>query len=248
MLRIDGKIRSGDKISNLSLWRQGVYLLFLLCLGFTHQDLSPVWAEELPTLDYMITKIQEVYDSTEDLQAVFEQVSTSKSWGQTQVARGKVALKKNGRMRWEYLKPLEQKIICDGSKIWFYIPQDRQVTVYERGEGFNSEIVSKLLLGKCNLRKDFEINWESNPSKEGTVYRLRLKPIKSQPGVDHIILSVNKNTFQIFETMIVDNFGNSNFLKFTSLKLNSQLTDSIFNFIVPEGVQVVKSPKIPQTR
>jgi outer membrane lipoprotein carrier protein len=205
-------------------------------------------AGEPLSLDQVIAKVQEVYERTEDIRADFEQETGLKSWGKTQVARGKVSFKKNGRMSWEYTMPMAQKIISDGKKVWYYIPQDRQVTVYEMNQGLQSEIASNMILGKGNLKKEFDVEMENVPAGEKKYYRLRLKPLKPQAGINRIVLSVDKNSFQVFQTEIIDAFGNSNCIKFSHITVNSHLPDSLFTFIVPEGVEVMTSPKAPESQ
>jgi len=202
-------------------------------------------AGEPLSLDQVIEKVQEVYNHTEDVQAHFEQETGIKSWGQTQTAKGKVSFKKKGRMCWEYSAPMPQKIVSDGKKVWFYIPQDRQVTVYEMNQGLQSEIASSMLLGKGDLKKEFKITFDDSPSGEIKCYRLRLKPLKPQAGINQVILSVDVNSFQVFQTEIIDTFGNSNRIRFSHMVVNTHPPDSLFTFVVPEGVQVVISPQVP---
>jgi outer membrane lipoprotein-sorting protein len=55
-------------------------------------------------------------------------------------------------------------------------------------------------------------------------------------------------SFQVFETEIVDTFGNSNRIRFSHIKVNSHLKDSQFVFTVPAGVDVITSPQAPVSR
>jgi len=207
-----------------------------------------VEAGEPLSLDQIVEKVQEVYNHTEDVQADFDQETRMKSWGQTQVAKGKVSFKKNGRMSWEYSAPIPQKIISDGRKIWFYVPQDRQVTVYEMNQGLQSEIASRLMLGKGNLNREFEIALTDSPGDDKNYCRLRLKPLKPQAAIEQIVLKVDMKSFQVFETEIVDAFGNSNRIRFSHIKVNSHIPDSQFVFTVPAGVDVITSPQAPVSR
>ena len=43
--------------------------------------------------------------------------------------RGRLLVKKPGKMRWEYTAPEKKLFVSDGLKIYSYIPQDRQVIV-----------------------------------------------------------------------------------------------------------------------
>jgi outer membrane lipoprotein carrier protein len=207
-----------------------------------------VGAETPLSLDQIIAKVQDVYDRTEGVQADFDQETRLASWGQTQMAKGKVSFKKNGRMYWEYSAPVPQKIISDGNKVWVYIPQDRQVTIYEMNRGLQSEIAYNLILGKGNLKKEFDITLADSASENKNCYRLKLKPVKPQTAIDHIVLSVDMKSFQVLESEIIDPFGNSNRIRFSQIRTNNHLPDSCFQFVVPEGVDVITSSHIPISR
>jgi outer membrane lipoprotein carrier protein len=223
-------------------------LFILISVTFFLITVEHIQADTSLPLDQIIEKVQEVYNHTEDVQADFDQETRMKSWGQTQVAKGKVSFKKNGRMCWEYSAPVPQQIISDGKKVWFYVPQDRQVTVYEMNQGLQSEIASRLMLGKVNLNREFDIALTDSPGDDKNYCRLRLKPLKPQAAIEQIVLKVDMKSFQVFETEIVDTFGNSNRIRFSHIKVNSHLPDSQFVFTVPAGVDVITSPQAPVSR
>ena len=245
-IRTNPNVKAQKINLNFGFWN----LAFSCLLCFASCILIPCHAEagSSLSLDQIIEKVQEVYNHTEDVQADFDQETRMKSWGQTQVAKGKVSFKKNGRMSWEYSAPVPQKIISDGRKIWFYVPQDRQVTVYEMNQGLQSEIAYRLMLGKGNLSREFDIALTDSLGDDKNYYRLRLKPLKPQAAIEQIVLRVDMKSFQVFETEIVDTFGNSNRIRFSHIKVNSHLPDSQFVFTVPAGVDVITSPQAPVSR
>jgi outer membrane lipoprotein carrier protein len=110
-------------------------------------------------LDSDISQIQKTYDAIGNIQAHFVQESVVKSWNaeQVQKAQGKVFFKKEGKMFWDYQEPTPQQIISDGNTLWFYEPEDKQVTVTTVGAGFQSQISADLLNGTAQLKRDFEV-------------------------------------------------------------------------------------------
>ena len=48
------------------------------------------------------------------------------------VETGTVALKRPGRMRWEYETPEKKTFVSDGTRVFFYVPADRQVIVRQQ--------------------------------------------------------------------------------------------------------------------
>src|SRR3546814_12261893 len=50
-----------------------------------------------------------------------------------ETSSGRVALSAPRLFRWEYVKPYEQLVIADGSKVWVYDPDLAQATVRPQG-------------------------------------------------------------------------------------------------------------------
>ena len=162
-------------------------------------------------LDADIAQIQKTYDTIRDIQAYFVQESVVKSWNaeQVQKAQGKVFFKKEGKMFWDYQEPTPQQIISDGNTLWFYEPEDKQVTVTTVGPGFQSQISADLLNGKAQLKRDFDVK-EMTSETEGNAGKLVLQliPRSSQHNLSKILLRLDKNTFLIYQTEVYDLFDN----------------------------------------
>ena len=59
--------------------------------------------------------------------ADFVQKSTIKAMEITDTATGTLTVKRPNKMRWEYLSPDPQLIISNGTDLWVYRPEDKQV-------------------------------------------------------------------------------------------------------------------------
>ena len=68
---------------------------------------------------------------------------------------GRVMVKKPGKMRWDYTAPEEKLFVSDGSRIYFYIPQDKQVIVSDVPTDDQATTPALFLAGKGNLTRDF---------------------------------------------------------------------------------------------
>src|SRR5436305_5807423 len=62
-------------------------------------------------------------------EAQFTQKFTPKGFKNSQVESGSVVFGTLPMMRWSYTKPEQKLFVFDGSKSWFYVPADKQVTV-----------------------------------------------------------------------------------------------------------------------
>ncbi len=82
-----------------------------------------------PTADAVARDIQRKYDHVADFSADFVHAYRGGVLKQQATERGKLLVKKPGKMRWEYTAPERKLFVSDGRKIYSYIPQDKQVVV-----------------------------------------------------------------------------------------------------------------------
>jgi len=199
-------------------------------------------------LDADIAQIQKTYETMGDIQAYFVQESVVKSWNaeQVQKAQGKVFFKKGGKMFWDYQEPVPQQIISDGNTLWFYEPEDKQVTVTTVGAGFQTQISADLLNGKAQLKRDFDVT-EMTSTAEGNAGKLALQliPRSSQHNLSKILLRIDKNTFLIYQTEVYDLFDNLTRITFSQIQIDTNLADTLFTFTPPPGVEMLAPPTIP---
>ena len=200
------------------------------------------------SLDATIVSIQHSYDAIKDFKAHFTQESRVKSWSAAQVqkAEGVVYFKKEGKMYWDYQQPTPQKIISNGKELWFYEPEDKQVTVSTVGAGLHSQISADLLNGKANLKRDFQVALVTPQTEkdEGKIV-LELTPKTPQANLSRVMLTLDKNNFQLRQTEVYDLFDNLARITFSQVESNINLPDSLFIFNPPSGVEILTPPTIP---
>jgi outer membrane lipoprotein carrier protein len=195
------------------------------------------------SVDELITKVQGSYDGITDIQARFAQEIMNKSLNRVRKAEGKVYFKKSGMMRWEYRKPHRQEIVSDGSTIWHYQPDDNQVIVGEISKAIRAKLSIGFLSGEGNLRRDFHIlSPKGQSQREERWYLLELAPIESQADFQRLVLRVDPKRYLIVQTDIYDAFDNINRIRFSRIKVDRNLPDSLFTFVIPPGTQVLRSP------
>ena len=197
------------------------------------------------TIDELVERVEEVYRSTEDITANFEQISMIKSLNMSQNFNGVVCFKKGGRILWDYNPPHAQKIVSNGAKFWFYSPEDKEVLVINYDEAFKSRTPIVFLAGVGQLREHFhvtllhddEITHEKLPQKDHHIFQLI--PRGEDLNLKKMLLYISKESFLIKGTMTVDAFNTSNTIFFSKIKRNSGLPDNIFEFTPPEEVRII---------
>src|SRR5213593_491698 len=81
------------------------------------------------TASELAAALQKKYDAVKDFSADFVHAYEGGVLRKQITERGKLLVKKPGKMRWEYTAPEAKLFVSDGVKLYSYIPQDRQVIV-----------------------------------------------------------------------------------------------------------------------
>jgi outer membrane lipoprotein carrier protein len=192
-------------------------------------------------LDEVVARVQEQYEIHTDFKASFVQESLVKSLGKKQRAEGLVYFKKPGKMRWIYRKPTKQEIISDGKILWNYRPEDKQVIVSQMTQAFQSKTPSTFLAGIGNLKRDFQARFIQDPSS-GKIYSLELTPLEAQGSLEKLFLLVDRENFKILQAKVQDAMGNVTQINFFKIQFDNNLSDSLFTFTPPKGVEVFHLP------
>ncbi len=196
---------------------------------------------QTPSLDEIVTKVQKQYDTHADFKAHFVQESMVKSLGKKQSSEGTVTFKKPGKMRWTYQKPFKQEIISDGKTLWSYRPEDKQVMVSQMSQAVQGKVPSTFLAGIGNLKLDFQVRWGKEPSPKEN-YFLELTPNEFQGSLEKLFLLIDRENFRILQAKIQDVMGNTTQISFSKIQFDNRLSDSLFNFTPPQGVEVFNLP------
>ncbi|MGA2517879.1 MAG: outer membrane lipoprotein chaperone LolA [Thermodesulfobacteriota bacterium] len=195
----------------------------------------------------VLTEIQNRYEKTNDIEANFIQDYIGKGMKQPNRGEGKVYLKKKGMMRWDYTTP-HQKLISDGHTLWFYQPDEKQVLTSNLSSVLKERTPLAFLAGEGDLSRDFSfLNLKESVSQKVETYVVELTPKEPLATFSKLILTVDKGTFTVLQADVLDGLGNVTRTRFMNIKTNVGLSDSLFQFIVPRGAEVIKmqEPSVP---
>lgn len=183
-------------------------------------------------------RVQAVYDDVRDFSADFTQDYTNASLGSSRSSTGRVFFKKPGKMRWDYKAPNERYLISDGSQLWVYEPEFAQ---YYNQSLTDSQLPSamRFLMGEGKLRDEFSIRVRNQTAEKIT---LELVPKQRSSQFARLHFVVDATTYQVLETTVFDALGNTNRLRFSKVRQNTNLPDNGFDFAPPAGTTRVEPP------
>jgi outer membrane lipoprotein carrier protein len=216
-----------------------------LCLG---ADLSQV-----------VRTLEQGYGTLNDLQADFSQRSTLKAMKREEKGGGELYVKKGSgkeaMFRFNYSKP-KQQIVSNGKKVWYYLPDQKQVMVLDLAQLFQegNGLALNYLTGLGHVSKDFDIAFAPESRDKKGNYTLDLTPKKKSPAMAKLQLVVDStavdkfvsqghpgNPFPILASTVFDQTGNSTRIEFSNVRTNRGMDSSKFSFKIPAGVEIVKN-------
>jgi len=230
---------------------------------------APAWAQSIgdvvATLEIPFQTGTPAAEAVNDIETSFTQKSTIASLDQTQTGSGQVMIRFDRpdpskvpqvSFRWEYDSPSRQEIVSDGRTIWVYIPENNQVIESDISEVSKARPEDPLtfLTGLGNLSRDFSVRWASPDRDSEGNYIIDLTPrrtsatlsalrvVVDRDAVNEFLRGTTGRTFPIRETVATDPNGNTTDIIFDkpNMRLNRGLSQSMFRYIPPAGVDVVR--------
>ena len=210
-----------------------ILLQFVALLAAAIATASPT-----PDVHAVAQAVDERYNHLRSLQAEFTEIY--RGAGMERTESGTLWLKKPGKMRWEYRSPRDKLFLSDGKDAWFYVPGERQVrrTAVKKLDDLRSPLA--FLLGKTKLEKELQglsLAPDVIPLAAGDVV-LRGVPKSLADRVSQVLLEITPEHW-IRRILIEEVDGSVTEYRFSNYRENVDLPDQRFQFVVPDGVEVI---------
>jgi outer membrane lipoprotein carrier protein len=167
--------------------------------------------------------------------AQFTHRFTPKGFRNSQVESGTVTFGALPMMRWEYTRPEAKLFVFDGTRSWFYLPADKQVTVTQLDEQRRRELPFLFLGNPAEREKYFVVTEKSN----GASTAVTLQPRDRGAMIRSVTITITPATHQIQRVDYSDRDGNQTVFELTGFR-KSNPGPATFRFTPPAGVQVVE--------
>lgn len=173
-------------------------------------------------------------DGVQTFEAGFTQVQTDEKGRAEVPSVGQMALSRPGRFRWEYQAPNTQLIVTDGSTLWLYDEDLKQVTVRPAAEAL-AGTPAALLSQRKTLTDAFTL---SDDGSSGEIRKLRLVPKAAESDFKDVSLWLNRAGAPV-RMVFRDQLGGNTDISFSTVKTNGKLKAGQFSFTPPKGVEVI---------
>jgi outer membrane lipoprotein-sorting protein len=231
-------------------WRRS--LIILVCL-FSLSEWNGLSAQEGKDLPLILSSLKDRFASSKTFQADYirELVPkiASKLPSSSLQAEGQLSFRSPNKLRLEQKKPRPEKLICNGDKIWWYLPEEKVVNVYRLHDYYlQIKPIIDFLSGLGSLEKNFLVVLDTALPEEAPFYQLTLKPKNPQPDLQKILVRIDKTTHLPLEFSFENLLGDNNRFRFSQVQTGMFLAGSWFEFTPPAGTQVIPQalPSLPK--
>jgi chaperone LolA len=169
-------------------------------------------------------------------QASFVQRFTPKGFKSSQVESGTVTFGALPMMRWSYTAPEAKLFVFDGTKSWFYVPADKQVTVGVIDDARKRELPF-LLVGDPAARAKYFVISEK---RRGGEVVTTLQPRDRSTMVRDVAVTSSASDHTITRIEYSDREGNRTAFELSGYHPAAAAAET-FHFTPPAGTQIVNA-------
>ncbi len=173
------------------------------------------------------------FDEILSFKARFGQVVLDESLTEINDGQGTVWVRRPGLFRWNYELPEAQEIVGDGENVWVYDIELEQVTVQSQTQALGTS-PALLLSESGDIEKSHVIE---EIGAQGRFDWVNLIPKDPESEFREIRIGFEDNRLRLME--LLDNLGQRTRISFVDLKENEPISESVFNFVPPDGVDII---------
>jgi outer membrane lipoprotein-sorting protein len=198
------------------------------------------------TLEQTFAKMDDVAKTFRTVDATLERTKVTVLVDEKDVATGRLyyqRLGKEPRLKLDISKP-EQHLLIEKGKGLFYQPKINQVQEFSLG-GHANAVDQFMAIGfgqsSADLQKNYQVSFAGEEVVDGKkTAMLDLIPKTSLAGIKTVRLWMDEQKGLSLQVKVVESGGDYALYKYSNIKLNSAIPDSVFDLKLPKNVHVNK--------
>ncbi len=198
--------------------------------------LSAALLQSAAASDELIRKVESRYNSVRTLSVDFVE-NYSMQGHPRPPEEGKLTLRKEGKMRWDYTHPSGKLFLSDGKTVYLYSAGDNRVEKIPLKDTEDMRAPLAFLLGRLDMKKEFR-DFATHPDQGGVWLDASAKNDRVPYDKVQMLLSADGQVRQLKiagrDLSLLD-------FSFKAERLNPPLANNLFHFNVPPGAEVVDS-------
>jgi outer membrane lipoprotein-sorting protein len=164
----------------------------------------------------------------------------------TETSHGEISFKKPRKLYLKFASPRDEINIIDEKHIWVYRPAKKQVEKYDVGTSDSTQGTTFLDFGYGaavgKIRRNYNITLlDTKEEGKKRFYLLDLSPRDPRSHYSNIRLWVEEGFWLPGTIELYESDGEIvNIIELKNIKLNKSISDKLFRFNVPRGVEVIE--------
>ncbi len=179
----------------------------------------------------VVGRVREAYAKVHTLRASFVQVNNWEIVSPDAAYEGRIHLSRDGRIRIEYTEPDGHLLVSDGDWVWTYIPESGQVIQSPVTSDQGS--AAKLFVDFLQDRRVVDVAWRD------PIVEITLEP-EEETSLRRLVVGVDAESGLGQTFAWTDREGNTAHYTFREFETNVRLDPQLFEFVIPEGVELVR--------
>ena len=172
-------------------------------------------------------------------QADFEQTSSSSSLSTPLREKGRLTVKKDDLMRWDYTDPEKKTFVFNAGLLQSYFPEDNQLWRQKLApEDYEGDIPS-ILTGKARLAERYNVEASPFPGATPGTPQLKLTPKAEGEEDSFILIEIDPSSWMLRRAVLLDWAGNRTEFVFSRFKANPRLDARFFEIKVPADCEII---------
>jgi outer membrane lipoprotein carrier protein len=180
-----------------------------------------------------VQRLERLLADAKTVRAEFTQVVLDGDLKPIKESSGTFALSRPGKFRWDYTSPYVQAVVGDGTKVWVYDADLKQVTVKPMDRTLASS-PAVLLGGGGSLDDGFAV---TDRGEDGGLWWVELAPKVKDTEFERVRLGLGAKFVEVME--LHDTLGQTTRITFRGATLNARIPAETFKFVPPAGVDVI---------
>lgn len=223
-----------------------VFVFLVVNLYLFHTE---VLSKEIPAgknITEVLDEMEKANSAFKTLKADIVYTRTIVLLESTETSQGEMSYKKPKKLYLKFYPPRNEVNIVDGRYIWVYHPSEKQVEKYEIGSKQSSQGMDFFEFGYGEsveaAKKNYKITLlDTKEEGKKRIYILDLLPKDPKSQYTNIRLWVEEGFWLPGKIELRESEGEVvNTIEFKNIRLNKNISDKLFTFNVPRGVEVIE--------
>ncbi|WP_053237650.1 LolA family protein [Sandaracinus amylolyticus] len=193
-------------------------------------------AQARPTAAELVARVDAFHGRTRTIRARFSQFFWSRAYGRTSTSRGRIAIERPGRVRFDYDPPNGKIFVAEGARWLMYEPFDGGPGQFSRGTSSALIAALGILSGAISLDAYRASVADRSAGAPADTDALELVPVQRDPHHRCVRLHVDARG-AVRRVGLLDHEGNWNTFALDELAFDAPIDPSTFSFTPPAGAR-----------